>query len=72
MVIYEKLKYDDFVLEGGKSIPGVPTPMVSPREISSHPIFISSLATYATLAGCISPSIGHPTTHDMYLVKWMY
>lgn len=38
-------------LEDGDCIPGVPTPMVSPREISSQPIFKSSSATYATLAG---------------------
>lgn len=50
-----------------EAIPGVPTPIVSPRDISEQPIFKSSSATYATFDGGTAPSTGQPTTHDMYL-----
>lgn len=48
-------------------LPGVPTPVVSPREISKQPMSYNSLATYATFEGGVGPSTGHPTTHDIYL-----
>ena len=35
---------------------GVPTPMVSPSEISAHPIVYKVSARAATLVGNISPS----------------
>lgn len=50
-------------------LPGVPTPIVSPREISKQPISTSSLATYATFDGDTAPSMGQPTTHDIYLIE---
>lgn len=50
-------------------LPGVPTPIVSPREISKQPISTSSLATYATFDGDTAPSTGQPTTHDIYLIE---
>lgn len=53
-----------------KTLPGVPTPIVSPRDISKQPMSWSSLATYATFEGCIDPSSGHPITHDTYLSKF--
>lgn len=50
-------------------LPGVPTPIVSPREISKQPISTSSLTTCATFDGDTAPSMGQPTTHDTYLIE---
>lgn len=52
-----------------QTLPGVPTPIVSPREISEQPMSQSCSATYATFDGSTIPSTGHPTTQDMYLSK---
>lgn len=55
--------------KAASNLPGVPTPIVSPREISEQPMSYNCLDTYATFVGATIPSTGQPTTHDMYLQK---
>ena len=43
---------------------GVPTPMVSPSDISTHPMSASARATDATRAGGTAPSYGQPSTQE--------
>lgn len=65
----QRYKMEKSEIRKNLELPGVPTPIVSPREISKQPISKSSLATYATFDGDTAPSMGQPTTHDIYLIE---
>ena len=46
--------------------PGVPTPMVSPKERSSQPNSSSCVAAAVTMAGSVGPSHGSAITIERY------